>query len=57
MRLTSFVVGIVIFAGFAFGRVVSLAAEGKPNKDLVNGLMSEVLFDALHVVCLVGLLT
>ncbi len=57
VRLTSFAVGVVIFLGFAVGRSVSLAIDGKPNKDLVNGLISEILFGVLHSVCLVVSLT
>ncbi len=52
LRPTAFAVGIVIFVGFAFGRLVSLAKEGKPNKDLMTGLITEVLFGTLHAVSL-----
>jgi len=57
VRLTSFVVGIVIFLGYAVGRSVSMVVDGKPNKDVVRGLFSEVLFGVLHIVCLVTLPT
>lgn len=56
LRPTAFAVGIIIFGGFALGRLVSLAKEGRPNKDLVNGLVSELLFAALHTVGLAVLL-
>lgn len=53
IRPTSFVVGIVMFLGYAVGRSVSMALDGKPNEDTVKGLYSEVLFAVLHIVCLV----
>ncbi|MCP4499233.1 MAG: DUF4345 domain-containing protein [Deltaproteobacteria bacterium] len=55
-RLTSFVVGIVIFLGYAIGRSFSIGTDGKPSKDTLGGLYSEVLFAALHIICLVMLL-
>ncbi len=54
-RLTSFVAGTIIFLGYAIGRSVSIAKDGKPGKDTMGGLFSEVLFAALHVACLVML--
>ncbi len=56
-RLTSFVVGIVIFLGYAIGRSFSIATDGKPGKETMGGLFSEILFAALHIVCLIILLT
>lgn len=57
LRPTSFGVAIVIFLGFAVGRALSMALDGKPNKDLVGGTITEVVFSALNIACLVALLT
>jgi len=53
LRPTSFGVGVVIFGGFALGRAISMAADGRPNKDLVVGTITEVVFGSLHAGCLV----
>ena len=55
-RLTSHVVAIVIFVGFAVGRLISSNLDGKPNKDLVQGTYSEVVLGALNVVAAVTIL-
>ncbi len=54
---TSFGVAVVIFLGFAVGRALSMALDGKPNSDLVKGTIAEVVLSALNIVCLVTLLT
>jgi len=51
-RITGHTVGAVFFGGYAIGRIFSFGTDGKPNKDLVNGLGAEVLFGALHTVAL-----
>jgi hypothetical protein len=51
-RITGHTVGAVFFGGYAIGRIFSFGADGKPNKDLVNGLGAEVLFGVLHTVAL-----
>lgn len=53
LLLASFVVGIVILIGNAIGRLVSLSSDGKPNKQLGQGLMSEIILGAANTVCLV----
>ena len=55
-RLTSHVVAIVIFVGFAVGRVLSSNLDGKPNKDLVQGTVSEIVLGVLNVVAAVTIL-
>lgn len=50
VRVTSFTVGALFFGGFGLGRVTGVVADGKPNKDLLNGLGAEVLFGMLHAV-------
>ena len=52
-RTTSHVVAIVIFAGFAIGRLVSTRSDGKPNKDLGQGLTAEIVLGVLNIVAFV----
>ena len=56
LSLASFVVAIVIFLGHALGRLVSLRLDGKPNKQLAQGLISELVLGAANVFCLVNML-
>ncbi len=56
LRLTSFVVAILIFIGFAIGRSVSMGIDGKPNKQLFQGLVFELIFGAANIFCLVNTL-
>ena len=46
---TSFVVAILIFLGFAIGRVLSIAVDGKPNKQIIGGLISELVLGGLNI--------
>ncbi len=54
LRLASFVVGTLIFLGFALGRMISLKVDGKPNKLIIQGLSSELVLGILN---LIGLIT
>jgi len=56
LTITSFVVAILILLGFAFGRLFSIALDGKPNKLLIQGLISEIVLGAANVFCLVNTL-
>ena len=53
ITLTSLTVAALIFVGFAIGRVLSMVLDGKPNKQLVQGLMFELVFGALNIACLI----
>ncbi|MCD4731386.1 MAG: DUF4345 domain-containing protein [Bacteroidales bacterium] len=53
LTLASFVVAIVILLGNAIGRVASLSSDGKPNKQLAQGLFSELILGAANIFCLV----
>lgn len=52
----SFVVAILIFLGFAVGRLLSIGLDGKPNKQIIQGLVSEIVLGGLNVFCLVNAL-
>ncbi len=53
LRLASFVVAIVILLGNAIGRLASLSSDGKPNKQLAQGLITEIVLGAANTVCLI----
>ncbi|WP_430966713.1 DUF4345 family protein [Spongiimicrobium sp. 2-473A-2-J] len=56
LTFTSFVVASLLFLGFALGRVISMAADGKPNKQLIQGIWFEVILGAANVFGLVNTL-
>jgi hypothetical protein len=56
LTITSFVVAILILIGFAIGRLLSIRLDGKPNKLIVQGLVSELVLGALNIFCLVNIL-
>ena len=56
LTITSFVVATLILLGFAFGRSLSIALDGKPNKLLIQGLIVEIVLGAANVFCLVNTL-
>ena len=51
--MTSFIVAIILFGGYAIGRLISVGVDGKPNKLITVGLISELVFSALHIFGLV----
>ncbi len=56
LTITSFVVATLILLGFAFGRSLSIALDGKPNKLLIQGLISEIVLGAANIFCLINTL-
>lgn len=54
LTYTSFIVATLIFIGFAVGRIISHGLDGKPNKQLIQGLIFELVFGAANVFCLVN---
>ncbi len=56
LTITSFVVAILLFLGYGFGRSLSIFLDGKPNKLLVQGLISEIVLGAANIFCLVNTL-
>ena len=55
LTLTSHITAILLFLGFAVGRMLSLGIDGKPNKQIIQGLVFELVFGALNVFCLVSI--
>jgi len=56
LTTVSFVVAILIFLGFALGRLLSIGLDGKPNKLIVQGLIFELVFSATNIFCLLNTL-
>ncbi|MEO9805156.1 MAG: DUF4345 domain-containing protein [Reichenbachiella sp.] len=54
LTFTSFIVATLIFIGFAIGRILSMVSDGKPNKQLSQGLVFELVFGALNIACLLS---
>lgn len=49
----SFVVGALIFLGFIIGRLVSAIVDGKPNKQIIQGIIFELVLGAANIYALV----
>ena len=56
LRMTSFVVAVVIFLGHALGRLVSLKQDGKPGKLMTQGLTFDLGLGLLNALCLITIL-
>jgi hypothetical protein len=56
LTITSFVVAILILLGFAIGRLLSIGLDGKPNKLIVRGLISELVLGSANIFCIVNIL-
>ena len=46
---TSFVVASLVFLGFVIGRIISTAVDGKPNKQITQGIMFELVLGAANI--------
>lgn len=53
LSITSFIVGILLFIGFAVGRVLGMLTDGKPNKKIIQGFIFELVFGTLNSACLI----
>lgn len=53
LTFTSHLVASLLFLGFAIGRILSMGVDGQPNKQIAQGLIFELVFGGLNVVCLV----
>ncbi len=52
LTTTSFTVATLLFIGFAIGRILSITVDGKPNKQIIQGIIFELIFGALNISCL-----
>ena len=57
VALTSFVVGTLIFIGFAIGRLLSSSLDGKPNRQITQGLIFLLVLGVANLFCLINILT
>ncbi len=53
LTLTSFIVAILLFGGYAIGRLLGFGIDGKPNKMIIIGLVSEIVLGSANIFCLV----
>jgi hypothetical protein len=53
LTFTSHLVASLIFVGFAIGRLISIKADGKPSKQISQGILFELVLGAANVFCLI----
>ena len=53
LTFTSHVIASLIFGGFAIGRFISIAVDGKPNKQILQGIMFEIILGGANIFALV----
>ncbi len=56
LTMTSFTTAILIFLGFAIGRLISIALDGKPNKQIIQGIVFELVFGLANIYGLINML-
>ena len=56
LTIISFAAATLIFLGFAIGRLLSIAFDGKPNKLIIQGLIFELGLGSANLFCLVNAL-
>lgn len=55
LTLTSHVVGALIFVGFAIGRLIGIGVDGRPNKQLMQGIWFEIILGGANVFGLISI--
>ena len=55
LTFTSLFVASLIFVGFAIGRLISLKADGKPSKQITQGISFELVLGAANVFGLINI--
>ena len=55
LSFTSHFIAVLIFLGFAIGRLISLKIDGKPSKQITQGILFELVLGAANVFCLINL--
>jgi len=48
-KTTSFAVAALVFVGFLIGRLISISADGKPNKQLMQGIIFELVLGVANI--------
>lgn len=52
---TSHIVAVLIFIGFAIGRLISIKTDGKPSKQITQGILFEIILGLANVFCLISI--
>lgn len=55
LSFTSHLVAVLIFLGFAIGRLVSLKIDGKPSKQITQGILFELILGTANIFCLINI--
>ncbi|WP_299438533.1 DUF4345 domain-containing protein [uncultured Aquimarina sp.] len=55
LTFTSHCIASLIFVGFAIGRLISLKADGKPSKQITQGILFELVLGAANIFCLINI--
>lgn len=55
LSFTSHVVASLIFLGFLIGRIISIKVDGKPSKEISQGIVFELVLGAANIFSLVTL--
>ncbi|WP_109098299.1 DUF4345 domain-containing protein [Aquimarina sp. AU58] len=56
LTFNSHLVASLIFIGFAIGRLISLKADGKPSKQIIQGILFEIVLGVANAFCLIHVL-
>ena len=56
LTFSSFLIACLIFLGFALGRLISTAVDGKPNKQLISGVVFELVLGGANLFCFIQIL-
>ncbi|MGH1388125.1 DUF4345 domain-containing protein [Kordia sp.] len=55
LTFTSHFVASLIFIGFAIGRLISLKVDGKPSKQITQGILFELVLGIANIFCLLNI--
>ncbi len=53
LTFSSHLVASLVFIGFVVGRLVSISIDGKPSKQIAQGIVFELVLGAANIFCLV----
>ena len=53
LTFTSHIVASLLFIGFVIGRLISVKTDGKPSKQIAQGIIFELVLGAANLFCLI----
>lgn len=53
LTTSSLLIASLIFLGFAIGRVLSIVIDGKPNQQIITGLITELVLGVANIICFI----